>query len=55
MSPSVQSIVTSGVTEKGLSFWVNGAFKGQNSPHVESAWYQFHGRMNMGRQPPLRR
>lgn len=46
MNPSVQSIVTSGVTERGLSFWVNGAFKGQNAPHVESAWYQFHGRMN---------
>lgn len=45
LSAKVQAIVVGDVVEKGLTWWNDGAFGGQNSPHVEPPSYHFHGTM----------
>lgn len=43
LSAAVRSIVVGNVAEKGLTWWMNGSFGGQNAPHVEPPDYLFHG------------
>lgn len=45
LSNAVQAIVVSNVTERGLEWWRNGAFAGQNAGHVAPKDYRFHGNM----------
>lgn len=46
ISAAVQAIIVSNVKERGLSWWRDGAFAGQNSPHTVPGDYHFHGNMS---------
>ncbi|BFU44701.1 hypothetical protein KRMM14A1004_29380 [Krasilnikovia sp. MM14-A1004] len=46
LSASLQSVIVSSVSEIGLQWWRNGAFAGQNAPHVVPKDYTIHGTMN---------
>ena len=43
LAPDLQAIAVSSVSERGMSWWRNGYFGGQNAPHTVPASYQFHG------------
>lgn len=46
LSAGVQAIVVGNVSERGLSWWRNGAAMPQNAPHNVPASYHFHGTMS---------
>ena len=46
ISYATQAIIVSNVTERGMSWWRNGSFAGQNAPHTVPKDYQFHGTFN---------
>lgn len=45
LKPAVKNIVVGSVSERGLEWWRNGGFAGQNAPHVVPPDYHFHGTM----------
>lgn len=45
LSVAIQAIIVGNVSERGLSWWRNGAFAGQNAPHTVPPSYLFHGTM----------
>lgn len=46
LASAVGGLATGEVTETGMSWYINGIKKGQNSPHLEPWYYQFHGSFN---------
>lgn len=46
LSAALRAIIVSPVSERGLEWWRNGAFAGQNAPHSAPKDYTFHGNMN---------
>ncbi len=46
LSERNRATVVGPVNERGLSWWRNGVFAGQNAPHIVPADYQFHGTMS---------
>ena len=45
ISPAVQAIIVSNVSERGLRWWRNGTAMPQNAPHVVPDYYTIHGSM----------
>jgi hypothetical protein len=45
VSPALQAVIVSNLSERGLSWWLNGTSMSQNAPHTVPASYQMHGSM----------
>jgi hypothetical protein len=45
LNAATQSIIVGPISERGLSWWMNSNFAGQNAPHVVAPDYQLHGTM----------
>lgn len=46
ISPQVQAIIVSNISEQGLDWWVNGVKKPRNAPHNVPKDYLLHGTMS---------
>jgi hypothetical protein len=45
VSPGLQAIIVSNISEQGLSWWLNGKSMLRNGPHNVPKYYQIHGSM----------